>query len=100
MIAPTAIVTDIDGEDFDTGSLTVSFTSGGHAQDRLNIRSIGNGIGEVNVSGTNVLYQGVIVGTYSSVFVASFILSKLGVKRDWDKIDDGRAGTQFANIDA
>ena len=43
---------------------------------------------------------GVIVGTYSSVFVASFILSKLGVKRDWDKIDDGRAGTQFANIDA
>ena len=43
---------------------------------------------------------GVIVGTYSSVFVASVILLRLGVKRDWDKIDDGKAGTQFANIDA
>ncbi len=43
---------------------------------------------------------GVIVGTYSSVFIASNILLRLGVKRDWDKVDDGRAGTQFANIDA
>ena len=43
---------------------------------------------------------GVVVGTYSSVFVASAILLRLGVKRDWDKVDDGRAGTQFANIDA
>ena len=43
---------------------------------------------------------GVIVGTYSSIFVASNILLRLGVKRDWDKVDDGKAGTQFANIDA
>ena len=43
---------------------------------------------------------GVVVGTYSSVFIASAILLRLGVKRDWDKVDDGRSGTQFANIDA
>jgi preprotein translocase subunit SecF len=43
---------------------------------------------------------GVVVGTYSSVFVASAILLRLGVKRDWDKVNDGRAGTQFADIDA
>ncbi|MFQ5438324.1 MAG: protein translocase subunit SecF [Paracoccaceae bacterium] len=42
---------------------------------------------------------GVIVGTYSSVFVASTILLRLGVKRDWTK-SDGSAGTQFSNIDA
>ncbi len=42
---------------------------------------------------------GVIVGTYSSIFVASSILLYLGVKRDWSK-PDGNAGTQFANIDA
>jgi preprotein translocase subunit SecF len=42
---------------------------------------------------------GVIVGTYSSVFVAAVILKRLGVKRDWSK-PDGGAGTQFANIDA
>jgi len=42
---------------------------------------------------------GVVVGTYSSVFVASHILLMLGVKRDWSR-PDGNAGTQFANIDA
>ena len=43
---------------------------------------------------------GVVVGTYSSVFVASAILLRLGVKRDWNKSDNGNAGTQYANIDA
>ena len=42
---------------------------------------------------------GVIIGTYSSIFVASAILLRLGVKRDWSK-PDGEAGTQFANVDA
>ena len=42
---------------------------------------------------------GVIVGTYSSVFVASTILLWLGVKRNWDK-PDNTTGNQFANIDA
>ncbi|MEM6727108.1 MAG: protein translocase subunit SecF [Pseudomonadota bacterium] len=37
---------------------------------------------------------GVIVGTYSSIFVASAILLYLGVKRDWSK-PDANAGTQF-----
>ncbi|MBO9477173.1 protein translocase subunit SecF [Shimia sp. R11_0] len=42
---------------------------------------------------------GVIVGTYSSIFIASAVLLKLGVKRDWSK-PDNTAGNQFANIDA
>ncbi|MDE0589929.1 protein translocase subunit SecF [Halocynthiibacter sp. C4] len=42
---------------------------------------------------------GVLVGTYSSVFVASAILLRLDVKRDWSK-KDSEAGTQFANPDA
>jgi preprotein translocase subunit SecF len=42
---------------------------------------------------------GVIVGTYSSVFIASNILFRLGVKRDWSKPSAG-AGTQFSGIDA
>jgi len=39
---------------------------------------------------------GVIVGTYSSVYVAKNVVLMLGVKRDWAKKDDGAAGTQFA----
>ncbi|MEP4194172.1 MAG: protein translocase subunit SecF [Aliishimia sp.] len=42
---------------------------------------------------------GVIVGTYSSIFVASAFLLYLGVKRDWSK-PDANAGNQYANIDA
>ena len=42
---------------------------------------------------------GVIVGTYSSIFVASAILLYFGVKRDWTK-PDVNAGNQYANIDA
>jgi len=42
---------------------------------------------------------GVIVGTYSSIFVASTILLVLGVKRDWSK-PDANQGNQFADIDA
>ncbi|PJE34520.1 protein translocase subunit SecF [Pseudooceanicola lipolyticus] len=42
---------------------------------------------------------GVVVGTYSSVFIAAAILLYFGVKRDWTK-PDNTSGNQFANIDA
>ncbi|MCO4848304.1 MAG: protein translocase subunit SecF [Yoonia sp.] len=42
---------------------------------------------------------GVLIGTYSSIFVASTVLLVLGVKRDWSK-PDNTAGTQFSNVDA
>lgn len=44
---------------------------------------------------------GVVVGTYSSVYVAKTVVLWLGVKRDWSKTDGGGgAGTRFADIDA
>ena len=45
---------------------------------------------------------GVIIGTYSSVYVAKNVVLMLGVKRDWSKPGEGGggAGTQFANVDA
>lgn len=42
---------------------------------------------------------GVIVGTYSSIFVASTTLLVLGVKRDWSNTPKN-VGGQFGNIDA
>ncbi|MBS0123150.1 protein translocase subunit SecF [Thetidibacter halocola] len=42
---------------------------------------------------------GIIVGTYSSVFVASAFLLWLGVKRDWTKPTD-TTGNQFGDVDA
>ncbi|MGY3436539.1 protein translocase subunit SecF [Marinovum sp. KMM 9879] len=43
---------------------------------------------------------GVIVGTYSSIFVASTVLLMLGVKRDWTKTNNDTTGNQFGNVDA
>lgn len=39
---------------------------------------------------------GVLVGTYSSLYVAKNIVLQLGVKRDWSK-DGGEPGTQFGD---
>jgi preprotein translocase subunit SecF len=41
---------------------------------------------------------GVIVGTWSSVYVAAVVVKLLGVKRNWDKPGD-KPGTQFATSD-
>jgi preprotein translocase subunit SecF len=38
---------------------------------------------------------GLIAGTYSSIWVASAIVLRLGVKRDWGSKSDSKAGTQF-----
>ena len=38
---------------------------------------------------------GIVVGTWSSVYVASVIVKRLGVKRDWTKGSGDKAGTQF-----
>ena len=45
------------------------------------------------------IFWGVIVGTYSSIFMAKNIVLMIGVKRDWSK-PDNKSGTQFSNIDA
>ncbi|MCY3877694.1 MAG: protein translocase subunit SecF [Rhodobacteraceae bacterium] len=52
--------------------------------------------GDVIRSFVFAMIWGVIVGTYSSVFVATNILNRLGVKRDWSKPQKD-AGTKFTS---
>jgi hypothetical protein len=58
-VTVTGTTTDFNGE-----SLTIS-TSGG-AEDQLNINNEGTGAGQIGVSGTDVTYEGTIIGTLSS----------------------------------
>jgi preprotein translocase SecF subunit len=44
---------------------------------------------------TFAMIWGVLVGTYSSIFVAVAALLWLGVKRDWSTAEDNKAGVQF-----
>ena len=65
VIDAAATVTDMDSPNLATGTLTVNFTAGGTADDRLAIRNQGAGAGQIGVSGANVTYGGAVIGTWS-----------------------------------
>jgi gliding motility-associated-like protein len=62
-----AQVTDSDSPDFNGGVLTVSFASntGIAAEDRLGVTNQGSATGQIGISGANVLFQGVNLGTFA-----------------------------------
>jgi hypothetical protein len=62
LLDPTATVADADAANFDTGTLTVSYSTNGSADDRLAIRNQGTGSGQIGVSGSNVTYEGTQIG--------------------------------------
>lgn len=55
--------------------------------------------GEVIRGFTFAMIWGILIGTYSSIFIAAPTLMWFGVKRDWSK-PDAAAGTEFSKIDA
>ncbi len=59
-----ATVTDFDSIDFDNGKLTVRFTEGGSADDRLSIRSVENGSIQINASDNSILLNSSFIATY------------------------------------
>ena len=61
-----ASVFDVDSADFDSGVLTVSFIAGSDAaEDILSIANQGTGLGQIGISGSNVSYGGVVIGTFT-----------------------------------
>ena len=59
-------IQDVDSASFDTGTLTVSIPSGGDsAEDVLSIRNQGTAGGQIGVSGSNVTFQGITIGTFT-----------------------------------
>jgi VCBS repeat-containing protein len=61
-----ATVADIDdSSDLAGGKLTVDYSAGGTAADRLAIRDQGTGSGQIGVSGSNVTYEGTTIGTFT-----------------------------------
>ena len=62
-ITSTAIVGDIDSTDLYGGTLTISYTITGDAGDQLSVRDQGIGAGQIGFDGTNITYEGSIIGT-------------------------------------
>ncbi len=69
------VITDIDSPDFQTGSLKISITTGILSTNRLTIVSEGTGAGQIAISGVDVLYGGVSIGTFAGGFTTSGALT-------------------------
>lgn len=64
-LAPDATVGDLDSPSLEGGSLTVDITVNAKPADRLEIRNQGSGSGQIGVSAGNVLFGGVVIGSFS-----------------------------------
>jgi hypothetical protein len=64
-ITATTTVSDGDSANFDTGTLTVDYLTGGTTDDRLAIADNGNGAGQIGVSGSTVRFGGTSIGTFA-----------------------------------
>ncbi|MDH3700010.1 MAG: metallophosphoesterase [Alphaproteobacteria bacterium] len=60
-----ALVTDVDSSDFAGGALTVSIAGGDSAEDVLSIRDSGTPGTGIEVSGADVLFDGISIGTFA-----------------------------------
>ena len=60
------LVSDVDSSNFSGGSLNVEVDSGlVDSEDVFSIRNQGTGLGQIGVSGSNVTYEGTVIGTYT-----------------------------------
>ncbi len=65
VIAPSATVSDADSANFASGSLSVYLSSNGTVNDRLAISHQGSAAGQIGVSGSDVSYGGILIGSFS-----------------------------------
>jgi VCBS repeat-containing protein len=65
VIDASVTVGDVDSANFNGGRLTVAFAANGTADDQLAILNEGSAAGQIGISGANVTYGGVVIGTWS-----------------------------------
>ncbi len=63
-IDASATVADAESPNFGTGTLTVSFTANGSADDRLLIANQGIAAGQIGISGNAITYGGITIGSF------------------------------------
>ncbi len=95
-----AVVSDVDSSDFDTGTLTVSFQAGSDsAEDVLAIRNQGTAAGQVGVSGSNVTYQGVTIGTFTGGTGGTDLVIALNASADATAVSALTQNITYENTD-
>ena len=79
LISPNVQITDVDSPNFEGGQLVVSVSSNAHASDRISVRNVGTGSGQIGVtvsgSTTTVTYGGVAIGTLTGTTKMTVLLN-------------------------
>lgn len=65
LLAPNGTVTDPDSANFAGGWLTAKIINNAQSDDRLEVRHQGNAAGQIGVSGNQIRYGGVLIGTFT-----------------------------------
>ena len=63
VIDAAVTLTDADSADLDGGNVTVTYSTGGGAEDSLSVQHQGTGAGQIGFDGTTVSYAGAAIGT-------------------------------------
>jgi len=63
VINPSGQVGDPDSPNFNGGNLTVAIINNADADDMLEVNNQGTGAGQIGVSGTDVTFEGTVIGT-------------------------------------
>ena len=62
LLSPATAVVDFDSNNFDGGQLTIGYLQGQSASDQLGIRNEGVGAEQIGLSGSDVTYEGIVIG--------------------------------------
>jgi hypothetical protein len=60
-----ATISDVNTTNYNGSTLVVTITANGTSDDRLEVRNVGTGPGQISVSGNTISYEGVAIGTFS-----------------------------------
>ncbi|APZ96389.1 right-handed parallel beta-helix repeat-containing protein [Fuerstiella marisgermanici] len=78
LLDPAATVTDPDSANFESGTLTLEITNGATGTDRLAVRNEGTGAGQIGISGNDVTFEGIVIGTFAGGFGAAPLVISFG----------------------
>jgi hypothetical protein len=98
LLASAAAVTDLDSADFDGGQIVVALTAGATADDRLGLLNVGVAAGKIGTSGANLLFGGVLIGTFSGGVGTSPLVVQLNAAATQAAVTAVLRNVTFSNV--
>lgn len=98
VIAVSGAVTDSDSPFFTGGNLTISVDVNASVDDRLTIFNTGNGANQIGVAGTNVLFSGTVIGTFTGGSGATPLIVTFNANASRNAVSALIKNLRFSNV--